>query len=228
MDNASPFPLEPPLPPPRSPVERRERRLRRIRDIRFAELAYRGWQEASKWLERVAPMELPERPDALLRKHAPALADPARRFGSCARSRHSASLRRRRGAAAALLARLPDYRTEIFEAADALLKRHFDLLSYRTLWFGDPIDWHLDPVGADARRWCRGAVIDRSMPSGRRQPSGVGIEPAPVAGPPGTGVQVTGDERYAARASAPSTRGSTRTRRASASTGRATSKSRCG
>ena len=44
--------------------------------MRFAELAYRGWQEASKWLERVAPIELPDHPEALLRKHAPDLADP--------------------------------------------------------------------------------------------------------------------------------------------------------
>ena len=26
------------------------------------------------------------------------------------------------------------------------MKRHFNLLGHRTLWFGDPIDWHLDPV----------------------------------------------------------------------------------
>src|SRR5687768_1446432 len=76
MNNASPFPLEPPLQPLGGHAERRDRGgLRRIRDMRFAELAYRGWQEASKWLERVAPIELPEHPEALLRKHAPELAD---------------------------------------------------------------------------------------------------------------------------------------------------------
>ena len=42
--------------------------------------------------------------------------------------------------------RLPEHRRDLVAYADALLKRQFDLLSYRTLWFGDPIDWHLDPL----------------------------------------------------------------------------------
>ena len=146
MDNASSVPLEPPL--IGSPVERHERGHRRIRDIRVAELAYRGWQEASKWLERVAPVELPDRPDALLRKHAPALANPdaaLRVLRELAPRRFFAGIDRDT-TAAALDARLPDYRRDLLSQADDLLKRHFDLLTYRTLWFGDPIDWHLDPL----------------------------------------------------------------------------------
>ena len=134
-----------------SHAERRDRGgLRRIRDMRFAELAYRGWQEASKWLERVAPIELPEHPEALLRKHAPELAeaDNALRI-----VRDIAPQRFFAGAthpdiAALMSSRFPDHRAELLAAADSLVKRHFDLLGYRTLWFGDPIDWHLDPVRA--------------------------------------------------------------------------------
>src|SRR5688572_4776266 len=81
MSNAPSYPLQPSLPPLGGHAERRDRGgLRAIRDMRFAEVAYRGWQEASKWLERVAPIELPERPEDLLRKHAPELADPAEAF----------------------------------------------------------------------------------------------------------------------------------------------------
>src|SRR3970040_1803710 len=77
MSDAPPYPLEPPLQPFGSHAERLERGgRRRIRDMRFAEVAYRGWQEASKWLERIAPVELPGHPEELLRKHAPELADP--------------------------------------------------------------------------------------------------------------------------------------------------------
>jgi uncharacterized heparinase superfamily protein len=149
VNNASPFPLEPPLPPLGSHAERRDRGgLRRIRDMRFAELAYRGWQEASKWLERVAPIELPEHPEALLRKHAPELADAAeaRRI-----VRDVAPQRFFAGAAHGEIgtfvsSRFEAHRAELLTAADALVKRHFNLLGYRTLWFGDPIDWHLDPV----------------------------------------------------------------------------------
>jgi hypothetical protein len=76
MSNASSFPLGPPAHHVEPHVERRDRgALGRMRDTRFAEVAYRGWQEASKWLDRVAPMELPDRPDAVLWKHARDLVD---------------------------------------------------------------------------------------------------------------------------------------------------------
>jgi uncharacterized heparinase superfamily protein len=148
MNDASPFPLEPPL-PVGSHAERRDRGgLHRIRDMRFAELAYRGWQEASKWLERVAPIELPSHPEELLRKHAPDLADPAaalRIIRDIAPQRFFTGATHP-GTAELLASRFPDHPVELRAAADALVKRHFDLLGYRTLWFGDPIDWHLDPV----------------------------------------------------------------------------------
>src|SRR5918996_5558981 len=85
MDNAPPFPFEPSIPhpigapsgPAAGGFERRDRGgLRRLRDMRFAEIAYRGWQEASRWLERVAPVEQPEHHEALLHRHAPELAQP--------------------------------------------------------------------------------------------------------------------------------------------------------
>lgn len=157
MDNASPFPLEPPiqhpLGSPSGPAaggfERRDRGgLRRLRDMRFAEIAYRGWQEASRWLERVAPIEPPDHPEALLRKHAPELVDPdvaLRIVRETAPRRFFAGLEST-ASAAALGDSFPGYRDEVVAEADALLKLHFDLLGFRTLWFGDPIDWHLDPL----------------------------------------------------------------------------------
>ena len=78
MSEAPPFSLGPPVQLALAvQSERRDRGgLRRVRDMRFAEIAYRGWQEASLWLERGTPVELPEHSDALLRAHAPDLADP--------------------------------------------------------------------------------------------------------------------------------------------------------
>jgi uncharacterized heparinase superfamily protein len=163
MNNASPYPLEPPLQPLGSHAERRDRGgLRRIRDMRFAELAYRGWQEASKWLERVAPIELPEHPEALLRKHAPELAnadDALRIVRDIAPQRFFAGPTHQ-GIAALLSSRFPEHRAELLVAADSLVKRHFDLLGYRTLWFGDPIDWHLDPVRAKRAPLVPWSVLD--------------------------------------------------------------------
>lgn len=129
MDNASSFPLEPPFAPLGAPVERRDRGgLRRIRDMRFAELAYRGWQEAARWLERVAPPELPERPEALLWRQAPDLADAHAalrmlRTEAAARFFAGAELP---GAHAALAKCLPEECDRIVAAAEALLAERFD------------------------------------------------------------------------------------------------------
>lgn len=146
MNNASSYPLEPL--PFGAHTERHDRGHRRIRDMRFAELAYRGWQEAAKWLERVSPIELPDRPDALLRRHAPELADPedalrcliekapGRFFGGASDA----------GTRAALIDRFPAEARGLHAQAEALLEFRFELLGFPALWFGDPIDWHLDPV----------------------------------------------------------------------------------
>ena len=163
MNKASPFPFEPPLPPIGSHAERRDRGgLRRVRDLRFAELAYRGWQEACKWLERVAPIELPAQPGELLRKHAPDLADPSAALGVV---RDLAPRRFFTGAthpriAEVVSSRFPDHRNRLEAAADALVRRHFDLLGYHTLWCGDPIDWHFDPVSARRAPLVPWSVLD--------------------------------------------------------------------
>jgi uncharacterized heparinase superfamily protein len=154
MDNAAPFLFEP-AHVAAGGFERRDRGgLGRLRDTRFAEIAYRGWQEASRWLERVAPVEQPQHPDALLRKQAPDLAEPdvaLQMLRTAAPARFFAGAVDPRGAAAWAQGQ-PTYRDALIAEADTLLKNHFDLLGYRTLWFGDPIDWHLDPLaGGDAR-----------------------------------------------------------------------------
>ena len=50
----------------------------------------------------------------------------------------------------------PEARRRVLAAAEALLAGRFDLLGYRALDFGQPIDWHLDPVSgrrAPLRHW---------------------------------------------------------------------------
>ncbi len=51
---------------------------------------------------------------------------------------------------------VPGSRRRVLEAAESLLGNRFDLLGHRALDFGDPIDWHLDPVSgrrAPLRHW---------------------------------------------------------------------------
>jgi hypothetical protein len=119
------------------------KRLKRIASMSLAEIGHRGRQQGSKWLDRWRPDAEPRDARAVLRRHAPRL-DPRavvdavkdtfdRRFfrGTDARAtaRHDAA-----------------YIDEITREADRLLTGRFDLLGHRDLSFGDPIDWHRDPV----------------------------------------------------------------------------------
>jgi hypothetical protein len=153
MDHTSPSPLS-------------RSRLRRVANMGLAEIGYRGRQEGSKWIDRIRfDGDAPE-PRAVLRRHAPAIADgvsaqhmllhafPQRFFAGAARE-----------SLTGLLEQCPDAVTDILRSADVLCERRFDLLGYRGLSFGDPIDWHLDPVSstrAPMQHWSRIDVLDRA------------------------------------------------------------------
>src|SRR4029077_21025035 len=45
-------------------------------------------------------------------------------------------------------AQVPAHRQDVVAAAAGPIQNNFHLLGYRAVWFGEPIDWHLDPVWA--------------------------------------------------------------------------------
>jgi hypothetical protein len=117
----------------------------------LAELAYRSRHHAVKWLERVGRRRSAVDPRSLLEAQAPPLADPesARRILRERAPRRFFAGVDDRGAIDVLRERLPHDCHELISAAtDIVVNRQFDLLGYRKLSFGDPIDWHLDPVWA--------------------------------------------------------------------------------
>ncbi|HEY2990147.1 MAG TPA: alginate lyase family protein [Candidatus Binatia bacterium] len=134
--------------------------LQRLRTMGIAEIACRGRQEASKWIERVG-INGHGSPHAVL---DPAATDPAfAKIESRLRARDEAGrlLRRRfqetaakrffagaTGAETSLVLRekMSDACARTIAAADQICRGRFDLLGYRGLSFGDPIDWHLDPL----------------------------------------------------------------------------------
>jgi hypothetical protein len=134
--------------PPAVPAAPR-RRLRRIAEMSLAELAWRGRHEASKWFERVARSRFDVDPRALLEDRAPGLADPEmalRVLREQAPRRFFAGVEDR-SVADALRERMPDDCRNLADAAARIVvNQRFDLLGYRNLSFGDPVDWHLDPV----------------------------------------------------------------------------------
>jgi hypothetical protein len=125
------------------------RRLSRIAEMSLAEVVCRSRHEASKWLERLGRSLADVDPRAMLADRAPGLADPERALRVL---REQAPRRfftgvEDRAVAAALRARMPDDCHELVAAAARIVAgRRFDLLGYHNLSFGDPVDWHLDPV----------------------------------------------------------------------------------
>jgi heparinase II/III-like protein len=134
--------------PPARPRRKRVP-LGRIREMSLTEMAYRGQQEAAKLIERLAPAASYDDPRAALEDAAPALASPDAAMWWL---RHTAPARFFAGVAnvdalTSLQQRLPDACADVIAAATTtIVERRFDLLGYRSLSFGDPIDWHLDPV----------------------------------------------------------------------------------
>jgi hypothetical protein len=113
-------------------------KLRRAARMSLAEVSCRARHEVSKWLDRRAeprrgslghaiPAELVEQSvEEMPDRFFPGASDPR--------------------VAEFLHERCPDSVPRIVAAADRTLQKRFDLLGYRQLSFGDPIDWHLDPV----------------------------------------------------------------------------------
>jgi hypothetical protein len=105
-------------------------RTERLLSLTASEVASRARQELSKWLERVHPWAGGHVSSADLDRQVRALADGPGPDG----------------AGLKLLA--PADIADRLDAAERLLAGRFDLLGYRDLHFGDPIDWHLDPVSS--------------------------------------------------------------------------------
>jgi hypothetical protein len=139
MDNSSTLIGNPSA---QSAIRHVARRLRRVASMGVAEAGYRGWQESAKWIDRrrierdsIERVDTPGRDavDAVFRE----------RFFPGVTPESIAELRRL----------FPEACQQIREEADGLLAGRFDLLGYRNLWFGEPIDWQLDPV------WSRRAPL---------------------------------------------------------------------
>jgi hypothetical protein len=128
-------------------------RLQRVARMDAAEIGVRARQQAAKWWGRVAPRaEQPAPPDeaALARFRAEA----GRRFFAGASSDRVPAL---------LVERAPAHGGAVVGAAERALAGRFDLLGYRGLSFGQPIDWHLDPVSgrrAPLVHWSRIDPLD--------------------------------------------------------------------
>jgi uncharacterized heparinase superfamily protein len=116
----------------------------------LSELAGRARQEMAKRLERAGRRRPPRWPSR------PADLAPDAFFAGALEP-----------ATPGLLAeRMPDARAAVLAAADRIARGRFDLLGFRDLFFGDPVDWHLDPIAgrrAPHVHWSRVDVLDPGL-----------------------------------------------------------------
>jgi len=111
-----------------------------------SELAGRCRQEFCKWMDRMNDSESVEW-GRIIEDQNRAFADPAalaQVLHDQVPSRFFAGV----GDGSSIGVQFPEHRRQILNAAGELVQGRFSLLGYRGLWFGNPIDWHLDPVWA--------------------------------------------------------------------------------
>jgi hypothetical protein len=116
--------------------------------MRVRELALRGRQELLKRIDRLSLVDGRTDPESVLQTHAPALADPASALDALQMglpARFFAGLSDP-DLMQILASRVPGERARVIARAERLLTQQFDLLGYRNLWFGEPVDWHMDPI----------------------------------------------------------------------------------
>ena len=116
---------------------------RTILQMGVGELTTRGRQEAMKWIDRTLGPG-PIRP-------VPATLDLERKFFQGATDGESVR---------ALRTLDPDIARRTVERADEVGAGRFDLLGYRGLSFGNPVDWHLDPLSGRRAPQVHWSLID--------------------------------------------------------------------
>ena len=191
-----------------------EMKVKRVLSMGLDELTGRGRQELSKLLERVAGNG-DDAGDLSRRVFTELAAEPAlARIGARARAGEMSTAHRMlldsflesgparffEGAASAVAPALlpPAARDRVLAEAEALCRGRFDLLGYSCLYFGDPVDWHLDPVsGRRAPRvhWSRIDALDAARMGDHKVIWELNRHQWLVR--LGQAYRLTGDERYA-------------------------------
>ena len=188
----------------------------RLLEMGLAEVAVRGRQEVSKWRERITPARKDNGQFDLIStrlasERCLAQIQARARQGDVTgaaemllnRFRESSAGRFFEGVVSddtpnVLATRVSWARDEVVTAAEAVCQRRFDLLGYRGLFFGDPVDWHLDPIShrrAPLVHWSRLDLSDSAMVGDEKVVLELNRHQWLVR--LGQAYQLTGDEQYA-------------------------------
>lgn len=128
-------------------------KTRKLRKASLDELQVRTWQLLSTFAERSGWSGLTALPTdrALFGMLNPEACDLEpksllKHFVARTEPRFFAAFTDREATIRELRSRYPNAESEIIEKADAIIAGRFDLLGLKEISFGDPIDWHLEPI----------------------------------------------------------------------------------
>jgi hypothetical protein len=135
-------------------------KMERLSKMDFVEIAGRGRHEAAKWLERAGLLGRPGWVDAA--RFGESVARDTTRFVDTARFFAGATSA---ATPSLLLDRTPAGCQRTISQAETLLCGRFELLGHRDIFFGDPIDWHLDPNSGRRAPFVHWSLLDPLDPS---------------------------------------------------------------
>ena len=131
---------------------------KKIKELRFNEMRVRSAQKLSALAERRGWSSLAKLPaDAEL---------SLEHFRSRTAPKFFASFAEQNATVEQLRARWPDSEREIIERANRIMEGQFDLLGFSGLSFGQPIDWHLEPIAGKRTpliHWTRLDYLDAEI-----------------------------------------------------------------
>jgi hypothetical protein len=125
--------------------------IKKLGKMGIAEIAFRGRQEVLKWLEQKG-WSGKTAPGTILRKILPDMPPGQDRNSMVLLNRFQEGFAERFFDGPAneqtriFIDRMPEVRGRILKEAEAICQGRFNLLGYHALSFGNPVDWHLDPV----------------------------------------------------------------------------------
>jgi heparinase II/III-like protein len=139
-------------------------KLQKLKKASLHELRVRAAQQVSAFSERRGWSTLAKLPDDDV--FAATVSDLLEHFRSRSTPSFFASFQSPEKTATAFKSRWPESARKLIDKADRIVAGKFELLGFKDLCFGDPIDWHFEPVSGKRiplRHWSKLDYLDADI-----------------------------------------------------------------